>query len=444
MTALRSPWRRPAFWIATLLFLVYGVRAIPGLIGGFTYPKARQYIDEGEYERALPLLKLASVGFNKADALWWRANIRYGLWRRLVTSESKGSEQEQQERAAAASEELRRASADYLEALAVSPVAAWPWAGLAKLYDAAERGGPTTREIDMVGRERGSWDDLGREGLIAVGLLRKAIERNPSDFEFRDQVALTLHGYGLLDEALEAVEASARAQPAYHFHSYRYIRSLPDGWRRAFADASREMLGRVPMLSSQRHLVALGKLERDIGRLERAEEDLRRAVEERTSGLHQAEARFWLAQVFKDQGRLDEARVEFERTADEPRFRVASIVALSQIYEEQGDLETALRMMSEARRLGPRNIGYCLRYAQIARRLEKWAPAKEALVWAILIEPDDPRPHVELVELLLQIDDISTATVRLRAYERRLGPLATEAERLRQRIRAAEGRAERD
>jgi tetratricopeptide (TPR) repeat protein len=412
-----------------LIVAFYGVRAITGLVGGIAFPIARTLADEGEYEKALPLLERATIGFNKAESLWWRSHLRVGLWRRIAGKKLPAAETEAV---------LRRASQEYLEAVATTPAAAWPWAGLAEIYDLADRGEPAARPGTLGDGIPRPWSSVRRPGRIAMGLLREAIRRNPNDYTYRDHLALMLLREGLMEEALEAVRASARAQPAFHFHSYRHFPSFPRELLVGFAEASRDALGKTPMLTRHKHLVFLGELEHRLGRYEQAEADFEAALQG-AHALGRAEVHYWLGHVFMARKRFDDAAREFRLVADHPSFRRGALAALSRIAQQRGDQEEALRLLTELRRLEPREIGHCLSAALVARRLENWSAAKEALKWAILIEPRDRRPRVELVKTCLEQGDLNGAVFSLRELERQLGAEHAEVRELRALIEQRSG-----
>lgn len=411
---------RAPLWLAVLVIGVYGFRAITGVIGGFTYLDGLHLAAVGRYKEALPILDRAAIGFHKAEVLWLRGQVRVGLWDSL-TAEGRPAEEIRSA--------LEDASRDYLAAAAACPVAAWPWAALAEIYDRVEWEERDRRTFDLASLSEGAWDRVGRSGAIAVGMMRGAIERNPTQFEYWDQLALMLMRYGLREEGLEAVRGSARAQPAFNFHSYRLLPSVPDDVVAAFAGASRGALANAPMLQRRLHVLSLGRLGRRLGDLDQAESDLRAALLEPGSPSERAQGHYWLGLVLLEQGRLDEAEEELWRSSEHERFTSVSLAALASAARERQDPDKALELLWSVRRLEPRSLPFCLQYAEVARELELWPEAAEALKWAILTHPEEVEPRRLLVETYVAAENRVAASLAWQELRRRF-PDHPDTERL--------------
>jgi tetratricopeptide (TPR) repeat protein/O-antigen ligase len=403
--------RQPRFWAAAAVVVLFGFRAVSGGIAGISYPKALKLLDEGEYDTALPLLERSAVGFNRYDVLTVRSAVKGELWRARV---SRPRDEE------GLDELLRGGARDALTAAASNPVAALPWRSLARVYDWVERRAQG-RSLHGLRRPDGAPVGAGSSGRIAVGLARRAIEASPNEFEYWDDLAMLLLGYGLRDEGLAAVRSSAEVQPAFKYHRYGLERDVPRYVLEEFAEASRRALDRAPLLNRREHLVSLGKLAHRLDDLERAEADFRAAIEEPGTVVDRAEARYWLGLTLTALGRLEEAEQELQRAAESAAMRRGAVVALADVAEQKGDLREALARLGEARRLQPRSLGYALRFADVARRLEEWPAATEALRWATVIQPTSEQAHVLLVELHLDTGDRSAARTTLAELERLTG-----------------------
>jgi Flp pilus assembly protein TadD len=110
-----------------------------------------------------------------------------------------------------------------------------------------------------------------------------------------------------------------------------------------------------------------------------------------------------------------------------------SLATLVVLEERGGYLDRALELAGELRKAEPRNLAPTLDYARLAARLERWDQAEDALNWAILTHPEEPRPRSELVDLYLRRGDLSEARRALSDLERLVGD-TPEVERFRQRV----------
>jgi tetratricopeptide (TPR) repeat protein len=232
-----------------------------------------------------------------------------------------------------------------------------------------------------------------------------AIEREPTQYVFRDQLAFALLAYGLRDQALEVVFESARVQPHFEMHAYTNLRPLPDDVVDAFAEGARSALGQTPLLPRVVHLLALGRLELRRGNARQAEQDLRAALEMPGTALNRADAHFRLGQSLQAQVRYDEAIEVYLEAEENPIFEPLGLFQRARIAEDRDELEQALKMLRRARRLRPANVEYALSYARIAEEFGKPSWAEEALRWARTKHPENPRALRALVELLLRQGD---------------------------------------
>ena len=398
--------------IGLLLILLFGVRAVFGVIAGYSLRKGVQLAESGRYEEALPLLELADVGFQRNEALQWRARTRISVWRRARALDELGDDPNAQ---------LREAASDYLEAAAASPAVAWPWAGLARVYrnagtDEAKRTGPSS---------------VSRNVGIQLGLLQRAVERNPHDAYYRDELALAYRRLGLRDRMLDAVREAARVQPVFEHHAFRFLRPDDPDLLRVFSETAVAALDETPMVPRLRHLVSLAKLEHRRREYGAAEGYLHVALLEVGADLNRAEVHYWLGLSVYELGRLEEAERELRLAMEiDPAFEPAGLARIAEIQVRQGLLREALETLRKVRRLRPREVGHSLRFARISRELEDWPAASEALRWAIQLEPTRLSHRVELFEGQLRSGKTSAARRSLRELSKRSLPEA-ELERLR-------------
>jgi len=386
--------------VAIALLLLYGARAASGWIGGMAYGSGRRMVTAGRFERSLPLLERGAIGSERAPMLWLAGEARLGLFQ---SRQADGAPDEELDPL------LLQAYTNDTEAISLSPASGWYWAALADVYQRIER-----REryrhglpLELVGE--GRWAMVGPPGRIAVGMLRKAIEREPTQYTFHDQLAFALLDYGLRDEALEAVRGSARVHPDFGMHAYVNLRPVPDDVRDTFAEASRAALGDAPLLHRVIHLLALGRLELRRGNPRQAEQDVRAALESPGTRLNQAEAHFRLGQALEGQLRFEEAVEAYRESEKHPVFEPYGLAARARIAEGADEPGEALELLRRVRGLRPRELGYALEYARIASEIDEMKWAEEALRWAITVRPSDPQPLRLLEENLLEQGELAEA-----------------------------------
>jgi tetratricopeptide (TPR) repeat protein len=184
----------------------------------------------------------------------------------------------------------------------------------------------------------------------------------------------------------------------------------------AFAEGSRAVLGRTPLLTRGNHLLALGLLEEKLGDLARAEADLRAATGEPGFELERAERLYHLGRILVARGRLQDGEAQLARSAARPEFGPAVASLRAGLAEARGDLPGALEQWRVARRLRPAEPGPCLEFARLACRLNEPGLAQEALSWARVLAPGDARVYAGFVELALVRGDWRAAEDALGDY----------------------------
>jgi tetratricopeptide (TPR) repeat protein len=245
-----------------------------------------------------------------------------------------------------------------------------------------------------------------------------AIEREPMLYAFHDQLAFIYMNYDLHDKSLEAVRQSARVLPLFRFHSYVGLDPIPADLLTAFAEASREALGKTPFVRPALHLIALGRVELRRGELLQAERDLREALAVPGEQLNRAEAYYYLGKALLEQGRMEEALEALHESATHPNFEAASLATQAEIAEREGRLADALELLTRCRRLRPRSLGYLLVYARVARAMEEWKKAEAALKWGIVAHPTETGPVKALVTTYIEMGDLGEAELALEDLKR--------------------------
>jgi tetratricopeptide (TPR) repeat protein len=405
-----------AVLVGALLAGVFTTRAVTGVLAASAYRRTWALDAGGGQADPGPLFDRAAVGANRAELLWRAGRSRLAAWRRLPMPERNGRR---------GAEALRTAAARFLEERVVTPGSVWPISGLADVYACRESVARAERPTDLALLERGPWALMGDDGRVAIGLTRAAIDREPSSFDLRDRLVLFLENNGLHEDALRAMEESARVVPDFNAHPDFTFESLPRDLVETFWRTSRALRPEdAPLLRRDRYLLSLGQLGRRLGHLAEAEHDLRAVLGMPGTELGHAEDAFHLALVLIDLGRLDEAETMLARAAREPVFELGVAGTRARIATQRERWPEALEQLRECRRLRPRELWILLEFARVAQKAGAWDQAEEALRWAMLVHPTDAVPHRAIVEMFLAKGERQKARQALDQYLRSFGRTA--------------------
>jgi tetratricopeptide (TPR) repeat protein len=395
--------------LIAVLIGTYGYRAAVGLVAGRAYVRGVKLILQREYEDAPPFFEKAAVGFNRFIALRRIGDAEIDHWEYYAKEGGPlGSKPEILEVAAKA----------YMESLCASPAARNPWEGLGLVYS----------KLEWIGREQRSeagfvaggepWSKVGYSGRVSLGMLRRAVSAAPNWYLHHDWLVRLQYLFGLDYELEQAVRAAAEALPLYYPHEFARKSDYVPLWvKDVFYETSLESVGKAPLLPPGPHLVDLGKQARGRQAPADAIDVLTRALQFPGDDLVRAETRFHLGLAMVDLGRDVEGRDELRQAATHPAFREAALLNLARVAEQAGDHAEALGYYRQLRRDDPRELDYCLQAARLARVLEDWPVALEALQWGKVIAPSDPKPLLELAETHLEMGDVPTARAILRELE---------------------------
>ena len=413
--------------IAVAVAAVYVVRAGAGVSEERAYRRASLDVDAKRYREAASELAWAAVGANRDRTFWLDGWVALDLWDSATDAERISG---------AGGAFLERATASFLRGLSESPATGWYVSGLAEIYARRERVARATRTFDLAILERGPWAMAGDDGRLAIGFARLAVGREPNTAPFRDRLALLFWSFGLKNEALAAVRDSARVLPDFTAHNEEFtFDSLPRELAEAFYDASRANVGAAPLQPKERHLLSLGILAYRLGRLSDSEADLRAALQAPGSAQFHAEDAFHLGLTLLALGREAEAEPLFRRAEAFDVFVEPVLSTRASQAEAHGRLEEAFEAVSRLRARDPGDVGTCLRFAAIAARLDLPDRAEEALRFASVVAPDDPRPRRELVRLYLRTGRRSKAAAVLEELRGR-GDGGAEFQDLEREVRA--------
>jgi tetratricopeptide (TPR) repeat protein len=371
------------------------------------------------------------VGINRAWALGRFADAQIDLW------DDAWEEQQQPEAAKLDSEPLALAAGAYLEYLCRCPASWRPLAGLGRIYGRADHLRLLQQAAQQEQPPLNSWADVGLAGRLSIGLHRMAIERAPNWYANYDRLALTLGGYGLIDEALATVKRSAQVMPLFFRHKYERLAQMPPGLLDAFAEGARSVLGKTPFLTQMDQLMSLATVESMRGNPKGAVELLEQALNERGDALNRAEAHYRLGTALWQDRQYERARAELELAVEHPSFEAAALGNLALMARDMNQPEWALELLRRLRWKDPTNLDYCLQFADVARVLRDYPAAVQALRWASVSHPSEPRPQLALVETYIQMGDLLAANDLLNELQD-AGHGGEELERLR-RVLAGSG-----
>jgi tetratricopeptide (TPR) repeat protein len=134
--------------------------------------------------------------------------------------------------------------------------------------------------------------------------------------------------------------------------------------------------------------------------------------------LNRAEANYYLGKALLEQGRMEEALEALAESAAHPNFEAASLATQAEIAEREGRVTDALELLTRCRRLQPRNLGYLLVFARVARAAEEWEKAEAVLKYGIVAHPTEIGPVKALVTTYVEMGDLGKAELALEDLKR--------------------------
>jgi tetratricopeptide (TPR) repeat protein len=161
----------------------------------------------------------------------------------------------------------------------------------------------------------------------------------------------------------------------------------------------------------------LGKVWRNLGRLDLAETSYRRAL---SLDPHSADALIGLAGVEFQQGRLQEARGHLDTAIELAPGRIEAHELNGRVYESLGDFDGALGSYFRALGLDASCAAAQLRIASIQLDRKQYDQSLARLTNVLELTPDDPearfqrgRAHLALNHVSEAINDLRTASLKL-------------------------------
>ena len=227
---------------------------------------------------AAQALDRAAVGGLRFEARWLAGQVALGVW----------------DGGPARREALQEPVVRFLDAWSACPTSGWARTGLAEAY--ARAATAASEPVDLGRLRGGPWDGVGDDGRLAIGFARRAVRDEPNLAAHRDALVRVALRLGLMPEAEKAARGAATAMPDLRAHDFG-LAEPPREVLSAFAEGSRAVLGRAPLLTRGNHLLALGLLEEKLGDLSRAETDLRASLREPAFELEHAERAYHLGRI---------------------------------------------------------------------------------------------------------------------------------------------------
>jgi tetratricopeptide (TPR) repeat protein len=263
---------------------------------------------------------------------------------------------------------------------------------------------PADSALDAVVASSGMRDLLLKHAALAARggdrewrefLVRRAARFNPRDPNVLMELAAMLQATGRATEALDVLKQHEQLVPGDH-HT----------------------------------LVEQGKCLADLGRLDEAESALRRAVR-----VRDAAAEYNLGTVLDRQGKLDEARLHYERALSIDPFHTRALNNLGVWLDRRGRSAEAIQTLQRAIASDPENAEPYSNLGSAFIGARRMPDALRALETAVALDPEAPDAHNNLGIALAQSGRMADA---MREFEAavRLNPQHVNARRNLEQLRA--------
>ena len=131
-------------------------------------------------------------------------------------------------------------------------------------------------------------------------------------------------------------------------------------------------------------------------------------------GIESAELHLYLARALADLGRFAEAVEHYEATVDRTPLYQEAWLGLATALEHSRGAAAALAALERGRTALPRNAELRVEEARRLRLVGRLSEAREALVAAVALGPDDPFSHAALAELERDLGNLDAAIAAFR------------------------------
>jgi Tfp pilus assembly protein PilF len=254
------------------------------------------------------------------------------------------------------------------------------WLQLRNAYEAQEALAPIVSgtNADSMSLQMAARASLGRQDVdSALEFLRRNVEANPDNVDFRLQLALTLTQAGKTDQArsvLDEMDVSESADIAYRRDALSVLTAMRD---RKPAIAL-EMAEQVAIAYSDRPgaFNLLGATQLAAGSLDAAKSSFEQAMKLEPSNII---ARRSLAEIDELTGDLDSAKLRYQDILTDQPEAAWAMFALGRIAFGQDDYEAAVTNFRDASDAAPQNAEYRLHLAKAEMQLGKGTQASDIL-----------------------------------------------------------------
>ncbi len=409
-------WILPA---AAVVLVLFAVRAATGFVSGVAFARAAIALHDDHEGDALPLLRIAARGESQFGATREMAATRVRLWDEQTMRDGYK---------VTGTDSLERSARDYARCVCLSPASWRPFEGLARIYHRLElvrrEAAPATTDGPVA---------LGYPAWVAIGMQHVASSQAPNWHTPYDRLAVMLREYGLQQQSLDVIRRSAALLPLYPRAPFET--ETDPAFLAAFAEGAWKGISESKELDRAPYRISLARLEEFRGEHARAIEMLESVLERKHDAAERAEVEMLLGEAHMSLGHYEESLAHLQEAARHPLLEAPAIGLLVRLARARGRVEDELEALNRLRTLRPDDVTVNLEHAAAASRLERWSVAQASIRRAKLLDPDDPRPHLALIELYLAQKQTNEAASELDVFETKFGR-TPEAAALHNRIEA--------
>jgi tetratricopeptide (TPR) repeat protein len=305
---------------------------------------------------------------------------------------------------------LEEAWLSYSGAVSRCPSYAWSWVGLAGV--AYRMDGLSRREqgldLGVYDRStRGIWDPYLAMALVSGSI---AVEMKPSDYNALDTLAEVYLSVGLLEQAGDLLERSAKMMPAPSFHAWGSGEAFPRPLYDRIRDALENGIEGAPEFEKSMLYVEMGRFARNQSDPRRALVFFENAERYARNDYEMFRALRGKATVLETLGSFEEAAEALRRllaTGYEPR---ATNTLLGSIYIRLGDHKSACSSLAKALIEDHSDRGVRMQAVSSCEQAGELILAEQMLKSAFLSPVEDPVLARALLEFYRRQDRLFTAS----------------------------------
>jgi tetratricopeptide (TPR) repeat protein len=246
----------------------------------------------------------------------------------------------------------------------------------------------------------------------AIGVYAQILKLDPNDAEANFQSAVLLMQKGLYTSSLRHLSnLPTRAQDRSQALSVRCGDEAGSG-NKAKAETAADQMLQSPDLAAADVVSLLPLLARD--KNTSLEIKLLEGLNQRN--LANADSLTDLGHLYRQQGRLDDARKTLDQAAQLVPNSVSVLLYLAQIADEQKDYTGALGYLAHARELEPQNASIHFFWGMVSVQLNLAEEAYRALKKAVNLDPNNAYYNYAMGAVAIERDDPSEAVPYFQKY----------------------------